>query len=139
MDNNSLNSLEWSEDERSIGFSDPNESNTFMPIIGWNFDIVRCVCSIGLQYPILKQIFRRYVSHPTDHYCAFIVKVRPLGTESIFEVIWKPDWVGNFKKVMQANRSYSHGVILRNKPFDEKLWSEMMDRCVLIGFYYAIL
>ena len=39
-----------------------------------------------------------------------------------------PDIVGNFKKVMQANRKYSHGVILRNKPFEEKLWSEMMDR-----------
>ena len=29
---------------------------------------------------------------------------------------------------MQANRMSSHGVILRNKPFEEKLWSEMIDR-----------
>ena len=70
----------------------------------------------------------KYVLHPTDHYCAFIVKIRPLGTDSVFDVVWKPDWVSNFKKVMQANRSYSHGVILRNKPFDDKLWSEMVDR-----------
>ena len=73
--------------------------------------------------------FSRYISHPTDHYCSFIVTIRPLGTDSVFEVIWKPDWVGNFRKVMQANRKYSYGVILRNKPFDEKLWSEMIDRC----------
>ena len=33
---------------------------------------------------------------------------------------------------MQANRKYSHGVILWNKPFDEKLWSEMIDRCLII-------
>ena len=68
------------------------------------------------------------MSHPTDHYCAYLVKIRPLGTEAVFDVIWRPDWVGNFRKVMQANRNYSHGVILRNKPFEEKLWSEMIDR-----------
>ena len=68
------------------------------------------------------------MSHPTDHFCAYIVNIRPLGTEAIFEVVWKPDWVGNFRKVMQANRNYSHSVILRNKPFDDKLWSEMIDR-----------
>ena len=56
------------------------------------------------------------------------MNVRPVGTDSVFEVIWLPDWVGNFRKVMQANRKYSHGVILRNKPFDDKLWSDMMDR-----------
>ena len=106
----SLNTLKWTEDDRSIGFADPDESKAYIQIIGWNFDIVK------------------YVSHPTDHYCAFIVKIRPLGTDQVFEVVWKPDWMGNFKKVMQANRSYSHGVILRNKPFDEKLWSEMIDR-----------
>ena len=105
-----MNSLIWSMEDRSIGFCDPNEQDTYIPIIGWNFDIVN------------------YVSHPVDHYCAFIVKIRPLGTESVFEVIWHPDWIANFKKVMQANRKYSHGVILRNKPFDEKLWSEMIDR-----------
>ena len=106
-----LNSLNWSEETRSIGFSDPtNEHESYIPIIGLNFDIIN------------------YVSHPIDHYCAFIVKIRPLGTDGIFKVIWKPDWVANFKKVMQANRKYSHGVILRNKPFDDKLWSEMKDR-----------
>ena len=56
------------------------------------------------------------------------MKIRPLGSEAVFKVIWMPDWVGNFRKVMQANRKYSHGVIFRNKPFDEKLWSEMIDR-----------
>lgn len=106
-----LNSLLWTEDNRSIGFCDPNnEEEGYIPIIGWNFDLVN------------------YVSHPSDHYCAFIAKIRPIGTDSVFKVIWKPDWIGNYKKVMQANRRYSHDVILRNKPFDEKLWSEMMDR-----------
>ena len=51
-----------------------------------------------------------------------------MGTDSVFEVIWQPDWVGNFKRVMQANRKYSHGIILRNKPFEEKLWSDLVDR-----------
>lgn len=83
----------------------------------------------------------RYVYHPTDHYCSFIVNIRPLGTDSVFEVIWKPDWISNFRKVMQANRKYSHGVILWNKPFDEKLWSEMIDKCLIIisCFSYFIL
>ena len=109
-----LSSLTWSEDSRSIGFCDPNneEDGGYIPVIGWNFDLVN------------------YVSHPTDHYCAFIAKIRPVGTDNIFQVIWKPDWIGNFKKIMQANRKYSHGVILRNKPFDDKLWSEMMDRYI---------
>ena len=42
---------------------------------------------------------------------------------------------------MQANRKYSHGVILWNKPFDEKLWSEMIDKCLIIisCFSYFIL
>ena len=70
----------------------------------------------------------RYVSHPKDHFCAFVSVIRPLGTDRVFEVIWKPDWVGNFKKVMTANRNYSHGVILRNQPFEDKLWAEMMDK-----------
>ena len=64
------------------------------------------------------------MSHPSDYYCAYVVKVGPLGSEAI----WRPDCVGNFRKVMQANRNYSHGVILGNKPFEEKLWSEMIDR-----------
>ena len=54
--------------------------------------------------------------------------VPDISIDDLFEVIWKPDRVGNFKKVMQAKRNYSHGVILRNKPFDDKLWLEMMDR-----------
>ena len=52
-----MNSLIWSMEDRSIGFCDPNEQDTYIPIIGWNFDIVN------------------YVSHPVDHYCAFIVKI----------------------------------------------------------------
>ena len=36
-----LNNLKWSEDDRSIGFSDPDESKAYIPVIGWNFDIIK--------------------------------------------------------------------------------------------------
>ena len=104
------NRLTWSKDYRSIGYYDPDEG--YVPVIGWNFDLVN------------------YVSHPNDRYCAYIAKIRPVGTDSIFQVIWKPEWTNNFKKVLAANREYSHGVILRNQHVDEKLWSEMMDRYI---------
>ena len=35
------NSLKWTEDDRSIGFCDPDDSKAYTAIIGWNFDIVR--------------------------------------------------------------------------------------------------
>ena len=70
----------------------------------------------------------RYVSAPNDRYRAYIVHLRPLGTDYFFRVIWNPDWASSFKRVMQANRSYTHRVILHNKPFDENLWSDMLDR-----------
>ena len=128
----------WTEDDRSIGFSDADEPNAYIPIIAWNFDIIKWVKDKNKCILFLHALYTiRYVSHPTDHFCAFLVNIRPLGTDSIFQVIWKPDWVGNFRKVMQANRKYSHGVVLRNKPFEEKLWSEMIDRCLNIFHYVS--
>ena len=94
------NRLTWSKDYRSIGYFDPDEG--YVPVIGWNFDLVN------------------YVSHPNDRYCAYIAKIRPVGTDSVFEVIWKPDWIGNFKKVMQGGGITDRGGEMENGEIERK-------------------
>ena len=88
----------------------------------------RCVCVQLIIYVVIIKNIHRYISSPTDRYRAYVVSLRPLGTDKKFRVTWCPDWASNFKRAMQANRSYSHGVILHNKPFDEKLWADLLDR-----------
>ena len=99
-----------------------------------------CCFHFSIMFP------SRYISGPGDQFRTYLVTVKPLGTNMVFTAHWDPEWIRSFRKIMQvfsvefnsflkqfsqANRKFTHSIILNNKPFDDKLWSDMIDRCLL--------